>query len=113
MKFSSLLNSSRVVTILSLAVLGFALITSISIASHHRNMAAASSQARSSSQSESGVRATLVNYTYETASPETIIWADGHSDQCLANYNQCMKGCDGATSCSKQCKVNYDNCMKQ
>ena len=38
---------------------------------------------------------------------------DGHADLCLANYNQCMKGCDGATSCSNQCKVNYDACMKQ
>ncbi len=39
--------------------------------------------------------------------------ADTHADQCMANYRQCMKGCDGATSCSKQCQVNYDNCMKQ
>jgi hypothetical protein len=39
--------------------------------------------------------------------------ADAHSDACLWNYNNCMKGCDGATSCSAQCKVNYDNCMRQ
>ncbi len=42
-----------------------------------------------------------------------LILADGHSDQCLANYKQCMKGCDGATSCSNQCQVNYDQCLKQ
>lgn len=39
--------------------------------------------------------------------------ADTHADQCMANYKQCMKGCDGATSCSNQCQINYDNCMKQ
>lgn len=36
-----------------------------------------------------------------------------HADICMDNYNNCMKGCDGAVSCSKQCKVNYDGCMKQ
>ena len=38
--------------------------------------------------------------------------AGPHEDACLWNYNQCMKGCDGATSCSNQCKTNYDNCMR-
>jgi hypothetical protein len=42
-----------------------------------------------------------------------VMAADTHADQCIANYNQCMKGCDGAASCSKQCKVNYDKCMDQ
>ncbi len=36
----------------------------------------------------------------------------GHDQLCLDNYNQCIKGCDGATSCSQQCKVNYDKCMQ-
>jgi hypothetical protein len=43
----------------------------------------------------------------------TIRLADAHADACLWNYNNCMKGCDGAASCSNQCKVNYDGCMRQ
>jgi len=39
--------------------------------------------------------------------------ADGHSDACKWNYDNCMKGCDGATQCSNQCRVNYDKCMQQ
>ncbi len=39
--------------------------------------------------------------------------ADAHSDACLWNRTQCLKGCDGASSCSNQCQVNYDNCMRQ
>ena len=39
--------------------------------------------------------------------------ADTHSDLCLANYNQCLKGCDGATSCTNQCAVNYNGCLQQ
>lgn len=38
--------------------------------------------------------------------------AGGHDQLCLDNYNQCIKGCDGATSCSNQCKTNYDACMR-
>jgi hypothetical protein len=61
----------------------------------------------SPSQDAQSVRATLVNYM------ETRAFTDAHSDACLANYKQCIKGCDGATSCSNQCKTNYDNCMRQ
>jgi len=43
----------------------------------------------------------------------TIRLADTHSDACLWNYNNCLKGCDGAASCSSQCKVNYDGCLRQ
>ena len=39
--------------------------------------------------------------------------ADAHADLCKDNYDQCMKGCGGATSCSNECQTNYDNCMKQ
>jgi hypothetical protein len=35
----------------------------------------------------------------------------GNPQMCLANYNQCLKGCDGATQCSNACKVNYDQCI--
>jgi len=41
------------------------------------------------------------------------VMADGHDQLCKDNYNQCMKGCDGATSCSNQCQINCNNCMKQ
>lgn len=44
--------------------------------------------------------------------PSPPVFAD-HAQICLDNYNQCMKGCAGAASCSKQCKVNYDGCMRQ
>jgi hypothetical protein len=39
--------------------------------------------------------------------------ADGHADICKENEDQCLKGCDGATSCSNQCVVNYNGCMAQ
>jgi hypothetical protein len=39
--------------------------------------------------------------------------ADQHADNCKWNYDQCAKGCAGATSCTNQCQTNYDNCMKQ
>jgi hypothetical protein len=32
---------------------------------------------------------------------------------CQYNYNQCMSGCGGMTSCSNQCAVNYQGCMRQ
>ena len=43
----------------------------------------------------------------------TPAMADGHDQLCKDNYNRCMKGCDGATSCSNQCQTNYNNCMKR
>ncbi len=39
--------------------------------------------------------------------------AQSHADICQANYDQCIKGCDGATSCSNQCQVNKDGCNAQ
>jgi hypothetical protein len=39
--------------------------------------------------------------------------ADGHADICMANYTQCMNGCDGMSSCEGQCQANYDGCMSQ
>jgi len=38
---------------------------------------------------------------------------DTHAQVCLTNEQNCLKGCDGATSCSNQCKVNYQKCMEQ
>jgi hypothetical protein len=37
--------------------------------------------------------------------------AQTHDQLCKANYDQCMKACDGATSCSNQCLVNYNGCL--
>jgi len=31
---------------------------------------------------------------------------------CKANYDQCMKGCDGAAQCGNQCMVNYNGCLR-
>jgi len=30
---------------------------------------------------------------------------------CKANYDQCMRGCAGAQSCSNQCMTNYNGCL--
>jgi hypothetical protein len=115
-KFSGLSKLSRSLTILSLVAISCAFMTTSQIAKTDRADVAKASQSPinvqgsprllSSSLGAQSVRASLVNYT------ETIAFSP-HSDACLANYNQCIKGCDGATSCSKQCKTNYDNCMKQ
>lgn len=39
--------------------------------------------------------------------------AQSHDEICLQNYNQCLKGCDGAQSCNDQCRRNYDGCLQQ
>jgi hypothetical protein len=39
--------------------------------------------------------------------------ADAHTDACVYNYNQCMTGCDGMSSCESQCQANYNGCMSQ
>ena len=39
--------------------------------------------------------------------------AQTHADICLDNETQCLKGCDGAESCSNQCEANYQGCMDQ
>ena len=31
---------------------------------------------------------------------------------CKANYDQCIKGCDGAAQCSNRCMVNYNGCLR-
>lgn len=36
-----------------------------------------------------------------------------HDQICQSNYNVCMNGCGGATSCSSQCKANLDGCLSQ
>ena len=39
--------------------------------------------------------------------------AQSHADICQANYDQCIQGCAGATSCANQCQVNKDGCNAQ
>jgi hypothetical protein len=41
-----------------------------------------------------------------------MIVAGGNAALCKANYDQCIKGCDGMASCSNQCTTNYNNCMR-
>jgi len=36
----------------------------------------------------------------------------GSPEVCKGNYDQCIKGCDGAQQCSNQCLVNYNGCLK-
>ena len=47
---------------------------------------------------------------YTLITPAT---AQSHADICQANYDQCIKGCDGAQSCSNQCQANKDGCNSQ
>jgi hypothetical protein len=42
---------------------------------------------------------------------DNIKLAGGCSDACKYNYDQCMRGCDGAGSCGNQCQRNYEGCM--
>jgi hypothetical protein len=35
----------------------------------------------------------------------------GSPEVCKANYDQCMRGCAGAQSCSNQCMTNYNGCL--
>ena len=48
-----------------------------------------------------------------TTRQSAVRLADGHADACMYNYNQCMTGCDGMSSCEGQCQTNYDGCMSQ
>ena len=47
----------------------------------------------------------------EPQSTRPIIVA-GSQAVCQANYNQCMRGCGGAQSCSNQCMTNYNGCLR-
>ncbi len=67
---------------------------------------------------QSNVRVTQVSYISPNATAQNGAFglrrlADTHADVCLANEQQCLKACDGATSCSNQCEVNYQGCMSQ
>lgn len=39
--------------------------------------------------------------------------AGGNPAVCKANYDQCVKGCDGMASCTNQCAANYRGCLGQ
>ena len=56
---------------------------------------------------------TVVTERLDAGSPQAIASPDAHADACKWNRDNCLKGCDGATSCSNQCWVNYNKCMDQ
>ena len=31
---------------------------------------------------------------------------------CKANYDQCIRGCDGFAQCNNQCMINYNGCLR-
>ena len=37
--------------------------------------------------------------------------AGGNPAVCKANYEQCIKACDGMASCNNQCSANYRGCL--
>lgn len=36
----------------------------------------------------------------------------GSQAVCQANYNQCIRGCDGFAQCNRQCMINYQGCLR-
>lgn len=56
------------------------------------------------------VLAILAGYSMLQSTPAA---AQSHADICQANYDQCIQGCGGATSCANQCQVNKDGCNSQ
>lgn len=39
--------------------------------------------------------------------------AGGNPAICKANYDQCIKGCQGFAQCNNQCAANYRGCLGQ
>ncbi|MHB8254726.1 MAG: hypothetical protein ACYDEV_13745 [Acidiferrobacter sp.] len=35
-----------------------------------------------------------------------------HTDICVANRDQCLRGCDGMAQCSNTCEINYQGCLR-
>ena len=48
----------------------------------------------------------------QTQQNRPLILAGGNAALCKANYDQCIKGCDGMASCSNQCATNYSKCLQ-
>ena len=90
-------------TILSLAAISFAFATSASTAQGDRIAGDKATASAPGSFDASGL----------TQGDQAIALPDAHADACRWNRDNCLKGCDGATSCSNQCWTNYNNCMKQ
>jgi len=36
----------------------------------------------------------------------------GNPAVCKANYDQCLRGCNGFAQCNKQCEINYNGCLR-
>lgn len=100
---------STLLTILSLAAISFAFTTTPFTATSQCNTAdAVTASAEPSLQVQ-----TVTSERYEVSSSQTLGWRDAHAEACAYNRDVCLKGCNGATSCSNQCWTNYNNCMKQ
>jgi hypothetical protein len=96
---------STLLTMLSLAAISFALATTANTAKGN-TPDTATVNVLSSSQTQ-----TVVSERYDGASFQVIGMMDAHADACRWNRDNCLKGCDGATSCSNQCWTNYNKCM--
>jgi|ERR1039458_1838821 hypothetical protein len=94
-------------TILSLAAISFAFTATTSTAKSQRSTG---DEVTASVQSSLPAQ-TVVSERYDAASFQIIGMTDGHADACKWNRDNCLKGCDGATSCSNQCWTNYNKCM--
>jgi len=94
-------------TILSLAAISFAFAATTSTPKSQPNTADAVTV---SVQSPSQVQ-TVVGERFDAVSSQIIGMTDAHADACAYNRDVCLKGCNGATSCSNQCLVNYQKCM--
>jgi 3-methyladenine DNA glycosylase Tag len=100
---------STLLTILSLTAISFALTATTSTAKSQRNAEdSVTASVQSSLQAQ-----TVVGERYDATFSQVIGMTDDHADACAYNRDVCLKGCDGATSCSNQCWINYNNCMKQ
>jgi hypothetical protein len=94
-------------TILSLAAISFAFAATTSTPKSQPNTGnAVTVSVQSTSQAQ-----TVVGERYDVASSQMTRMPDAHADACAHNRDVCLKGCDGATSCSNQCLVNYQKCM--
>ena len=96
---------STFLTILSLTVVSVAFATTA-------NTAKGNSADTATVSVQSSFRAQpMVSERYKAASSQVLGMTDAHADACKLNRDNCLKGCDGATSCSNQCVTNYDKCM--
>src|SRR5271166_3227327 len=103
----SMKKLSTLLTILSLTAISFAFAaTTTGTKSQRSSGDSVTVSVQSPSQAQ-----TVVSERYEAASSQMVGMTDAHADACRWNRDNCLKGCDGATSCSNQCWTNYNKCM--